>query len=71
MNHDDVTIPWRGPGYGTSGATRNGEVAVPDSRNPGGGALSSGPDKWQVFVAKVQAMAPYSLSAWAGNPTRR
>ena len=65
MNPDDVTIPWCSPGYGTSGATRNGKVAVPDPRKPGGGALSSGPDERQAFVAKVQAMAPYSLNAWA------
>jgi Domain of unknown function (DUF397) len=71
LNHDDVTIPWCRPGYGTGGATRNGKGAVPDSRNRGGGALSFGPDEWQAFVAKVQAMVPYSLGAWVGNPTRR
>jgi hypothetical protein len=37
--------------------TRGGMVAVRDSRNPEGGALRFNPDKWQAFVAKVQAMA--------------
>ena len=36
--------------------TRSGKIAVRDSRNPDGGALSFSPDKWQAFVAKVQAM---------------
>jgi Domain of unknown function (DUF397) len=36
--------------------TRSGKIAVRDSRNPDGGALSfSPPDKWQALVAKVQA----------------
>ena len=51
--------------------TRSGKVAVRDSRNPGGGALSFSPDEWQTFVAKVQTMAPDSLGASGGSPTRR
>jgi len=72
MNHDDVTTPWRKSSYSNTGAncvevarTRSGKVAVRDSRNPGDGALSFGPDEWQTFVAKVQAMASRSLGAWA------
>ncbi len=64
MNHDDVTTPWRKSSYSNTGAncvevarTRSGKVAVRDSRNPGGGALSFGPDEWQAFAAKVRAMA--------------
>jgi uncharacterized protein DUF397 len=62
MNHDDVTTPWRKSSYSNSQAncvevarTRSGKVAVRDSRNPGGGALSFGRDEWQTFAAKVQA----------------
>lgn len=65
MNHDDVTTPRRKSGYCNSGATRSGQGAVRDSRNPGDGTLSLSPDKWQTFVAEVQAMAPHSLGAWA------
>ncbi len=37
--------------------TRSGKIAVRDSRNPVGGALSFSPlDKWQALVAKVQGM---------------
>ncbi len=64
MNHDDVTTPWRKSSYSNTGAncvevarTRSGEVAVRDSRNPGDGALSFGPDEWRAFAAKVRAMA--------------
>jgi Domain of unknown function (DUF397) len=72
MNHDDVTTPWRKSSYSNTGAncvevarTRSGKVAVRDSRNPGDGVLSFGPDEWQTFVAKVQAMVSHSLGAWA------
>lgn len=75
MDHDDVTTPWRKSSYSDSGAncvevarTRSGQVAVRDSRNPGDGALSFNPDEWQTFVAKVQAIAPHSLGAWAVGP---
>jgi len=75
MNHDDVTTPWRKSSYSNTGAncvevagTRGGKVAVRDSRNPGDGALSFGSGEWQTFVAKVQAMAPHSLGAWATAP---
>ena len=68
MHRDDVTIPWCRPGYGNSGATRSGKVASRDSASPGRGALSFSLDERQAFVAKVQAMAPYSLSAWAAAP---
>ncbi len=75
MNHDDVTTPWRKSSYSNTGAncvevarTRSSKVAVRDSRNPGDGALSFSPDEWQTFVAKVQAMAPHSLGAWAAAP---
>ena len=64
MNHDDVTTPWRKSTYSNTGAncvevakTRSGKVAVRDSRNPYGGALSFSPDKWQTFIAKVQTTA--------------
>jgi Domain of unknown function (DUF397) len=63
MNHDDVTTPWRKSSYSNSGAncvevarTRSGNVAVRDSRNAGGGALSFRPDEWQAFIAKAQDM---------------
>ena len=37
--------------------TRSGKIAMRDSRNPDGGALSFSPlDKWQALVAKVQGM---------------
>ncbi len=75
MNHDDVTTPWRKSSYSNTGAncvevarTRSGKVAVRDSRNPGDGALTFSPDEWQTFVAKVQAIAPQSLGAWAAAP---
>ena len=75
MNHDDVTTPWRKSSYSNTGAncvevarTRNGKVAVRDSRNPGDGALSFSRDEWQTFVAKVQTMTPHSLGAWAAAP---
>ena len=73
MNHDDVTATsWRKSSYSNSQAncveiarTRNGKVAVRDSRNPAGGALSFSPNEWQTFVTKVQVMIPHSLGAWA------
>ncbi len=75
MNHDDVTTPWRKSSYSNTGAncvevarTCSGEVAVQDSRNPGGGALRFSPDEWQAFVAKVQTMASDSLGVSAGAP---
>jgi len=37
--------------------TLSGKIVVRDSGNPDGGALNFSPDKWQAFVAKVQAMA--------------
>ena len=71
MNHDDVIFPWRKSSYSNSQAncvevarTRCGRVAVRDSKNTGDVALSFCPDEWQTFVAKVQTMAPLSLSAW-------
>ncbi|HEV2253394.1 MAG TPA: DUF397 domain-containing protein [Streptosporangiaceae bacterium] len=61
MNHDDVITPWRKSSYSNSQAncvevarTRSGKVAVRDSRNPGNGALSFGPDEWQTFVLSLQ-----------------
>jgi Domain of unknown function (DUF397) len=60
MSPDEVIALWRGPGFSDSGAARSGKFAVPDSRTPGGGAAELQPDKWQAFVAEVQAMAPYS-----------
>ena len=67
MNHDDVTTPWRKSSYSDSGAncvevasTRSGKVAVRDSRNPDGGALSFSPDEWQAFAAKVRTTAAQS-----------
>jgi hypothetical protein len=75
MNHDDLIAPWRKSSYSNTGAncvevarTRSGKVAVRDSRNPAGGALSFSPDEWQVFAAKVQVMAPDSLGAAADVP---
>jgi Domain of unknown function (DUF397) len=72
MNHDDATTPWRKSSYSNSGAncvevarTRSGKIAVRDSRNAGDVALSFRPGEWRTFVAKVQAMAPVSLGAWA------
>ena len=46
-----------GPNYVQVARTRSGIVAVQDSRNPDGGALSFSPDKRQAFAAKVQATA--------------
>ena len=67
MNHDDVTTPWRKSSYSNSGAncvevarTRSGKVAVRDSRNPGGRALSFSPDEWQAFAVKVRTMTAQS-----------
>ncbi len=77
MNHDDVTTPWRKSSHSNSGAncvevakTRSGKIAVRDSRNPDGGALRFRPDEWQAFMAKVQAMTPYSLGVSAEAPRR-
>lgn len=71
MHRDEVTTPRRGSDHGTSSATRSGKFAVPDSRNSRDLALSFSPDQWQAFVAKGQAMAPYSLRRVGGSPTRR
>ena len=67
MNHDDVTTPWRKSSYSNSQAncvevarTGSGKVAVRDSRNPGGGALSFSPDEWQAFAMKVRTIAAQS-----------
>jgi hypothetical protein len=67
MNHDDVTTPWRKSSYSNTGAncvevaqTRSGKVAVRDSKNPDGGALSFSPDEWQAFVTKVHNAASRS-----------
>jgi hypothetical protein len=75
VNHDDVIAPWRKSSYSNTRAncvevakTRSGKVAVRDSRDPEGGALSFSPDEWQVFAAKVQTMAADSLGAWADAP---
>jgi hypothetical protein len=64
MNHDDVTTRWRKSSYSNSGANcvevariRSGKVAVRDSRNPGNGTLSFGPDEWQIFVLSLRATA--------------
>ena len=65
MHRDEVTTPWRKAGCSNSGATRSSKVASRDSTSPGDGALSFSLDEWQAFVAKLQAMAPYSLGAWA------
>ncbi len=61
MNHDDVTTPWRKSSYSNTGAnclevakTRNGNIAVQDSKNPDDGALTFSPDQWQTFVAKIR-----------------
>jgi hypothetical protein len=67
MTHDEVTTPWRGPGYHTSGAIRSGKVATRDSGSSGGGP-GSRPDEWPTFVTKVQAMTPHSLSARGRQP---
>jgi hypothetical protein len=71
MHRDEVTTPRRGSDHGTSSATRSGGFGVPDSRNTADGPLSFSPDEWQAFITKVQAMAPYLLSARATAPTRR
>ena len=67
MDHHDVITPWRKSSYSNTGAncvevarTRRGRVAVRDSKNPDGGALSFGQDEWKTFVAKMQATAPDS-----------
>jgi len=67
MNHDDVTTPWRKSSYSNSQAncvevarTGSDKVAVRDSRNPGGGALSFSQDEWQAFAMKVRAIAAQS-----------
>jgi len=65
MHRDEVTTPWRESGRSSRGATRSAKVASRDFTSPGDGALSFSLDEWQAFVAKVQAMAPYSLGAWA------
>jgi len=64
MDRDGVTTPWRKSSYSNSQAncvevakTGSGKVAVRDSRNPGGGALSFSRDEWKSFVAKIQTMA--------------
>ena len=59
MRRDEVTTSERGSGYSAGGATWS-VMVVPDSSSPGDEALSFSPDEWQAFVAKVQAMAPYS-----------
>jgi hypothetical protein len=71
MHRDEVTTPRRGSDHGTSSATRSGKFAVPDSRNSRDMALSSALTSGRTFVAKVQAMAPYSLRRVGGSPTRR
>jgi hypothetical protein len=75
MNHDDVIAPWRKSSHSNTGAncvevakTRSGKVAVRDSRNPEGEALSFTPGEWRVFAARVQTMASDSLGAWAEAP---
>jgi hypothetical protein len=70
MHRDEVSTPRRGSEHGTSSATRRGKFAVPDPRNSRDVALSFNSDEWQTLT-KVQAMAPYSLGAWAAGPTRR
>ncbi len=64
MDHDDLTTPWRKSSYSNSGAncvevarTRSGKVAVRDSKNPDGGALSLSLDEWKTFVAEFQTTA--------------
>ena len=52
MHRDEVTAPWRGPGYSISGATRSGKVAARDSRNPGDWTLSFSPDEWQTLLRR-------------------
>jgi len=66
MHRDEVTAH-RGASRVAAivSATRSGKVASRDSTSPGDGALSFSLDEWRAFVAKVQAMAPYSLGAWA------
>jgi hypothetical protein len=70
MHRDEVSAPRRGSEHGTSSATRRGKFAVPDPRNSRDVALSFNSHEWQTLT-KVQAMAPYSLGAWAAGPTRR
>jgi hypothetical protein len=65
MDHDDATTPWRKSSYSNSGAncveiarTRSGKIAVRDSKDPDGQALSFRPDEWQSFITKTRTTAP-------------
>jgi hypothetical protein len=64
MDHDDVTTPWRKSSYSNTGAncvevarTCGGKVAVRDSKNPDGAALSFSLDEWNAFITQVHATA--------------
>lgn len=66
MDHDDVITPWRKSSYSNSGAncveiaqTRSGKIAVRDSKDPDGPALTFSPDQWKAFAAKVRATTSY------------
>jgi Domain of unknown function (DUF397) len=58
---DDVIMPWRKASYSNTGAncveaasTRNGMVAVRDSKDPEGPTLTFTVEEWGEFVGKVR-----------------
>jgi hypothetical protein len=65
MDADDVITPWRKSSYSNSGAncveiacTRSGKMAVRDSKNPEGGALTLSRGEWRAFLAQVKNTPP-------------
>ena len=62
MRNDEVITPWIKSSYSNTGAncievahTALGNIAVRDSKNPGGPALRFTPDEWRAFVSAVNA----------------
>jgi Domain of unknown function (DUF397) len=76
MDRDDVITPWRKSSYSNSGAncveiarTRGGKVAVRDSKNPGGGALTFSRSEWRAFLAQIISTPSESRTRAGAHPT--
>jgi hypothetical protein len=62
MRNDEVMTPWIKSSYSNTGAncvevarTALGNVAVRDSKNPGGPAFRFAPDEWRTFISGIRA----------------
>jgi hypothetical protein len=62
MRNDTIMTPWIKSSYSNTGAncvefsrTALGDVAMRDSKNPGGPAFRFTPDEWRAFISAIRA----------------